>query len=146
MCIAFSATGSALELIPTISVGLVLPAALTLSGRTYSTSTWKNLSTFSSEVVIKYIATGRSFALSLLVDSPKTSPWNDYRLIRERELNEWVSLKSMSEKISFPVTDAILAALDRYLFRHYCLMFRNGVFAQCNRSMRVNHAVVEGLY
>jgi hypothetical protein len=127
----FSATALALGSILMISVDLVLLAALILSGRTYSTSTWKSRFMYWLEVVIKYIVMRRSFALSSLFDSLRI----DYRLTRETELQEWVNLKSTEEKIKYPVTDKIRFAIDRFLFSRYCLMFRNGVFARCNRSM-----------
>lgn len=55
--------------------------------------------------------------------------------MREVEIQPWVSLKTNEEKLSYTMTDELRFAIDRFYFNHYCLHFRSGMFARCNRSM-----------
>lgn len=55
--------------------------------------------------------------------------------MRELELQEWATLKTQEEKLAYPLTEELRFAIDRFYFNHYCLVFRNGMFARCNRSM-----------
>ncbi|KAF8321571.1 hypothetical protein DL93DRAFT_2163184 [Clavulina sp. PMI_390] len=70
-------------------------------------------------------------------------------LTRELELQEWVTLKTGEAKIRYPLTDEIRFAIDRFYFNHYCLNFRQGVFARCNRSIPMvnmldDHDLIDG--
>ncbi|KAF5365719.1 hypothetical protein D9758_003279 [Tetrapyrgos nigripes] len=56
-------------------------------------------------------------------------------LTREPELQEWVSKLKPEEKKSYPLTDEVSEAIDRYYFSHYCSSFRNGAFARANSSI-----------
>lgn len=56
-------------------------------------------------------------------------------LTRELEMQEWVGLKTNAEKVSYPVSEEMRIAIDRFYFNHYCSTFRSGMFARCNRSM-----------
>lgn len=55
--------------------------------------------------------------------------------MRELEMQEWMSLKTNEEKIGYIISDDMRFAIDRFYFNHYCLTFRHGMFARCNRSM-----------
>jgi len=57
--------------------------------------------------------------------------------MREIEIQPWVALKTTEEKLAYAVTDELRFAMDRFFFNHYCLHFRSGMFARCNRSMSV---------
>jgi len=56
-------------------------------------------------------------------------------LTREPELQEWVAKMKPEDKKSFPLTDEIAQAIDRFYFSHYCQSFRTGAFARANSSM-----------
>ncbi|KAF9069811.1 hypothetical protein BDP27DRAFT_1324632 [Rhodocollybia butyracea] len=56
-------------------------------------------------------------------------------LTREPELQEWVAKIKPEDKQSYPLTDEILQAIDRFYFNHYCQVFRSGAFARANSSI-----------
>ncbi|PFH52428.1 hypothetical protein AMATHDRAFT_74220 [Amanita thiersii Skay4041] len=56
------------------------------------------------------------------------------RLINEPEMQDWVKLKP-DERKTYPLTDQISKAIDRFLFHHYCQHFRSGAFARANCSI-----------
>ena len=55
--------------------------------------------------------------------------------MREVEVQPWIALKTNEEKRAYAMTDELRFAIDRFYFNHYCLHFRTGMFARCNRSM-----------
>ncbi|PPQ73897.1 hypothetical protein CVT26_011729, partial [Gymnopilus dilepis] len=56
-------------------------------------------------------------------------------IMREPELQEWVSLSKPEEKKAYRLTPEIELAIDRFYFNHYCQMFRSGAFARANCSI-----------
>ncbi|KZT74001.1 hypothetical protein DAEQUDRAFT_720843 [Daedalea quercina L-15889] len=56
-------------------------------------------------------------------------------VVREPELQEWVSLPKGEKKQNFPLTEEIRVAIDRFYFNHYCHTFRSGAFARANCSI-----------
>ncbi|RDB24282.1 hypothetical protein Hypma_008733 [Hypsizygus marmoreus] len=56
-------------------------------------------------------------------------------LMREPELQEWVSKMKPEDKKNYVLTDEIAAAIDRFFFNHYCQSFRRGAFARANSSI-----------
>ncbi|TEB18417.1 hypothetical protein FA13DRAFT_1648915 [Coprinellus micaceus] len=56
-------------------------------------------------------------------------------MMREHEMQEWVSKMKPEDKKTFPLTPEIETCIDRYLFNHYCQHFRSGAFARANSSM-----------
>ena len=58
-------------------------------------------------------------------------------IVREPELQEWVTHKDAFQKKDFEVTDELKSAIDRFYFSHYCTSFRTGAFARANSSMYV---------
>ncbi|KAF5386786.1 hypothetical protein D9615_001876 [Tricholomella constricta] len=63
-------------------------------------------------------------------------------LMREPELQEWISRMKPEEKRRFALTDEIAATIDRFYFNHYCQSFRRGAFARANSSMCTNDEYV----
>ncbi|KAF9264742.1 hypothetical protein L218DRAFT_862250 [Marasmius fiardii PR-910] len=56
-------------------------------------------------------------------------------LTREPELQEWVTKTKPEERKSYPLSDEISEAIDRFFFSHYCKQFRSGAFARANSSI-----------
>ncbi|PPQ81212.1 hypothetical protein CVT25_015736 [Psilocybe cyanescens] len=56
-------------------------------------------------------------------------------LIREPEMQEWVSISKPEEKKTFPLSVTMELAIDRFFFNHYCQAFRTGAFARANSSI-----------
>ncbi|KAF8911126.1 hypothetical protein CPB84DRAFT_1672473 [Gymnopilus junonius] len=68
-------------------------------------------------------------------------------IMREPELQEWVSLSKPEEKKTFSLTPEIELAIDRFFFNHYCHMFRSGAFARANCSIpMINMCDDHGMY
>ena len=55
-------------------------------------------------------------------------------LMREPEMQDWVSKKSEEKKL-YPLSEEMETAIDRFFFNHYCQSFRSGAFARANCSM-----------
>ncbi|TIA92650.1 hypothetical protein E3P81_01381 [Wallemia ichthyophaga] len=51
-------------------------------------------------------------------------------LMREPELQDWVSMEDGEEKQKMPLTEPIAFALDRFFFNHYSKWFRAGSFGE----------------
>jgi hypothetical protein len=60
---------------------------------------------------------------------------SDHSLMREPELQDWVSKMKPEDKKAYPMTEEISLAIDRFYFNHYCQSFRSGAFARANSSM-----------
>ncbi|KAI0086636.1 hypothetical protein BDY19DRAFT_986462 [Irpex rosettiformis] len=56
-------------------------------------------------------------------------------LVREPEMQEWVSTKAPDKKKNYPLTEEMRFAIDRFYFNHYCQAFRSGAFARANSSI-----------
>ncbi|KAH9926121.1 uncharacterized protein B0H18DRAFT_1085075 [Fomitopsis serialis] len=56
-------------------------------------------------------------------------------VVREPELQEWVSLPKGEKKRKFPLSEEMRVAIDRFYFNHYCHTFRSGAFARANCSI-----------
>ena len=56
-------------------------------------------------------------------------------LVREPEMQDWVTTKAPDKKKHFPLSDEMRFAIDRFYFNHYCQVFRSGAFARANSSM-----------
>ncbi|THH33013.1 hypothetical protein EUX98_g1210 [Antrodiella citrinella] len=56
-------------------------------------------------------------------------------IIREPELQDWVTCRKAEQKKAFPLTPDMAAAIDRFYFSHYCQVFRSGAFARANSSI-----------
>lgn len=70
-------------------------------------------------------------------------------VVREPELQEWVTMSKSDKKRTYPMTDEILAAIDRFYFNHYCQTFRSGAFARANSSIPMinmldDHDLIDG--
>ncbi|CAG7846587.1 SubName: Full=Uncharacterized protein {ECO:0000313/EMBL:CCA69829.1} [Serendipita indica DSM 11827] len=70
-------------------------------------------------------------------------------LMREPEFQEFINLTSRKAKLAYQITDSIRAAIDRFYFSHYCLVFRNGKFAQANSTIPMvnmldDHDMIDG--
>ncbi|KAG8798807.1 hypothetical protein FRC17_007311 [Serendipita sp. 399] len=74
-------------------------------------------------------------------------------LMREPELQEFVSLKTPQAKLGYQLTDTIRRAVDRlessFYFSHYCLVFRHGKFGQANSTIPMvnmldDHDMIDG--
>ncbi|KAF8061567.1 hypothetical protein FPV67DRAFT_1563868 [Lyophyllum atratum] len=70
-------------------------------------------------------------------------------LMREPELQEWVSKMKPEEKKRFPITEEIYSTIDRFYFNHYCQAFRRGAFARANSSIPMmnmcdDHDIIDG--
>lgn len=51
-------------------------------------------------------------------------------LTKEKEISEWVNMKSVKDKTKAPLTEPMKFAIDRFLFNHYCTWFRSGAFGK----------------
>lgn len=58
-------------------------------------------------------------------------------IVREPEMQDWVTTKGGDKKKTFPLSEEMRFAIDRFYFNHYCQVFRNGAFARANSSMCV---------
>ena len=56
-------------------------------------------------------------------------------VIREPEMQEWVTTQKPEKRMAFQMTQEMLFAIDRFFFNHYCQVFRSGAFARANSSM-----------
>ncbi|PSS32188.1 hypothetical protein PHLCEN_2v2061 [Hermanssonia centrifuga] len=56
-------------------------------------------------------------------------------IVREPEMQNWVSTKLPEKKRNYPLTEDMRFAIDRFYFNHYCQIFRSGAFARANSSM-----------
>ncbi|GLB35393.1 hypothetical protein LshimejAT787_0209580 [Lyophyllum shimeji] len=70
-------------------------------------------------------------------------------LMREPEMQEWVSKMKPEEKKRFTITEEIYATIDRFYFNHYCQSFRRGAFARANSSIPMmnmcdDHDIIDG--
>ncbi|KAI0003344.1 hypothetical protein BJV74DRAFT_876259 [Russula compacta] len=54
---------------------------------------------------------------------------------REPEMQEWVNRPKHKEKMTLPLSQEMLTAIDRFYFSHYCQSFRSGAFARANSSI-----------
>ena len=91
-----------------------------------------SLSIYSLAVAINFIVMGASLASSV---SLRSEPC--FRVVREPEMQEWANLRRKEEKMTWPITREMVAAIDRFYFNHYCQSFRSGAFARANSSMYV---------
>ena len=57
--------------------------------------------------------------------------------MREPEMQDWVSKSKPEEKRTYPLSQEMELAIDRFFFSHYCQAFRTGAFARANCSMCV---------
>ena len=73
------------------------------------------------------------FFLSLQMSLTAARP--THRLMREPEMQDWVSRSKPEEKKSYALSREMELAIDRFFFNHYCQMFRTGAFARANCSM-----------
>lgn len=64
-------------------------------------------------------------------------PYKPPSMMREPEMQEWVSGMKPEEKKRCKLTEEMSTALDRFFFNHYCHAFRSGAFARANSSMYV---------
>ena len=60
-----------------------------------------------------------------------------FRLVREPEMQEWLTQQDQDVKKRMALTQEIVEAVDRFYFNHYCNAFRSGAFARANSSMCV---------
>lgn len=70
-------------------------------------------------------------------------------LVREPEMQDWVSKMKPEEKKQYPLSDEIKLCIDRFLFNHYCQSFRRGAFARANSSIPMlnmcdDHDLIDG--
>lgn len=70
-------------------------------------------------------------------------------LMREPELQEWVTSKDTSLKKRYELTKEIASTIDRFYFNHYCRVFRTGAFARANSSIPMvnmldDHDLIDG--
>ena len=56
-------------------------------------------------------------------------------LMREPEMQEWVTMSRPEDKKSFMISPEMELGIDRFFFNHYCHAFRRGAFARANCSM-----------
>jgi hypothetical protein len=52
-------------------------------------------------------------------------------------MQDWISKSKPEEKRSYPLSQEMELAIDRFFFSHYCQVFRTGAFARANCSMCV---------
>lgn len=57
------------------------------------------------------------------------------RIMREPELQDWVSTVNQEDKKRYPLSEEMEQAIDRFYFYFYCQSFRSGAFARANCSM-----------
>ncbi|TFK42983.1 hypothetical protein BDQ12DRAFT_677131 [Crucibulum laeve] len=70
-------------------------------------------------------------------------------LMRESEMQEWVSKMKPEEKKSYQLSEEMELAIDRFFFNHYCQHFRSGAFARANSSIPMlnmcdDHDIIDG--
>ncbi|KAF9566336.1 hypothetical protein CPC08DRAFT_628649 [Agrocybe pediades] len=70
-------------------------------------------------------------------------------LMREPEMQDWVSKMKPEEKKSYPLYEEMEVAIDRFFFNHYCQQFRSGAFARANCSIPMlnmcdDHDLIDG--
>lgn len=70
-------------------------------------------------------------------------------LTREPEMQVWVSQLKPEERLTYPLTNEIDEAIDRFYFNHYCQCFRSGAFARANSSIPMmnmcdDHDLIDG--
>ncbi|EAU88219.2 plasma membrane protein [Coprinopsis cinerea okayama7 len=70
-------------------------------------------------------------------------------LMREPEMQEWVSKMKPEEKKAYPLTEEISLTIERFFFNHYCQHFRSGAFARANSSIPMlnmcdDHDLIDG--
>jgi len=70
-------------------------------------------------------------------------------VVREPEMQEWVSLPKGEKKRNFPLSEEMRVAIDRFYFNHYCHTFRSGAFARANCSIPMlnmldDHDLIDG--
>lgn len=70
-------------------------------------------------------------------------------LMREPEMQDWVSKMKPEEKKKYPLKPEMAATLDRFFFNHYCQHFRSGAFARANSSIPMlnmcdDHDLIDG--
>ena len=56
-------------------------------------------------------------------------------IMREPELQDWMSTVKPELKKQFPLSEEMEHAIDRFYFNFYCQSFRMGAFARANCSM-----------
>jgi len=70
-------------------------------------------------------------------------------IVREPEMQEWVTCRKPDQKKAFPLTEEMRFAIDRFYFNHYCQVFRSGAFARANSSIPMlnmldDHDLIDG--
>lgn len=70
-------------------------------------------------------------------------------IIREPEMQEWVTTQRPEKKKGFPLSQEMRLAIDRFYFNHYCKMFRSGAFARANSTIPMlnmldDHDLIDG--
>lgn len=70
-------------------------------------------------------------------------------IVREPEMQDWVTTKGGDKKKTFPLSEEMRFAIDRFYFNHYCQVFRNGAFARANSSIPMlnmldDHDLIDG--
>ncbi|KAI0948563.1 hypothetical protein AcV7_009271 [Taiwanofungus camphoratus] len=70
-------------------------------------------------------------------------------IVREPEMQEWVTQLKPEKKKVFQMTDEMRIAIDRFFFNHYCHHFRSGAFARANSSIPMlnmldDHDLIDG--
>jgi len=71
------------------------------------------------------------------------------KLTQEPEMQDWVTKSHINDKVKYPLTEEMCLAMDRFFFRHYCHMFRNGAFARALRTIPMvnmldDHDIIDG--
>ncbi|KAL5529110.1 hypothetical protein ACEPAG_5084 [Sanghuangporus baumii] len=70
-------------------------------------------------------------------------------LVREPEMQEWLTLPRPELKVKHQVTLEMRTAIDRFLFNHYCRIFQAGAFARATAqipqlNMLDDHDLIDG--
>lgn len=70
-------------------------------------------------------------------------------LMREPEMQEWVTKSKPEDKRLHPLTEEMSLCLERFFFNHYCQHFRSGAFARANSSIPMlnmcdDHDLIDG--
>ncbi|KAF9533418.1 hypothetical protein CPB83DRAFT_845226 [Crepidotus variabilis] len=70
-------------------------------------------------------------------------------LMREPEMQDWVSHMKPEEKKQYPLSEEMRLAIDRFFFNHYCQSFRSGAWARANCSIPMlnmcdDHDLIDG--
>lgn len=111
-----------------------------LFGWISSQNTRRRRSTSSWGVGISYTVI-RMFSSSTLNPSRVAHNYSPnhltHRVMREPEMQDWISMSKPEEKKACPLSEEMELAIDRFFFNHYCQAFRNGAFARANCSMCV---------